>query len=220
MGSISKADACAELLERCLRRQEWSAELLDRAIAVDHGRAFVSVVVERLGDLFEPQLCSIYKRLFAEAIARVAPDLTRRVRRSTAFHRAPESASRVYVLSRVTLGADVAVTSVLLDAAKQRYPDAEIVFVGPRKNFELFENDPRIGHREAPYARGGTLEDRLRASASLWLDDGIVLDPDSRLSQLGLIEICPESNYFFFARVIRRSAWAAAFLTPSLESLL
>jgi hypothetical protein len=28
----------------------------------------------------------------------------------------------VFVLSRVTLGADVAVTSVLLDAAKRRFP--------------------------------------------------------------------------------------------------
>jgi ADP-heptose:LPS heptosyltransferase len=104
----------------------------------------------------------------------------------------------VYVLSRVTLGADIVVSSVLLEAAKQRYPQAEIVFVGPRKNFELFENDPRIAHRQAPYARGGSLAERLRASAALWLDDGPVLDPDSRLSQLGLLALCPESNYFLF----------------------
>ena len=45
------------------------------------------------------------------------------------------------VLSRVTLGADVAVTSVLLAAAKQAWANAEIVFVGPRKNFELFAAD-------------------------------------------------------------------------------
>ena len=38
---------------------------------------------------------------------------------------------RVFVLSRVTLGADVAVTSVMLAAAKRRFPNAEIVFVGP-----------------------------------------------------------------------------------------
>ena len=33
----------------------------------------------------------------------------------------------VFVLSRVTLGADVAVTSVLLAAAKRRFPQARIV---------------------------------------------------------------------------------------------
>jgi ADP-heptose:LPS heptosyltransferase len=104
----------------------------------------------------------------------------------------------VYVLSRITLGADVAVTSVLLDAAKRRYPDAEIVFVGPRTSYEMVEADPRIRHLSAPYARSGTLIDRLRASASLRFDDGIVIDPDSRLTQLGLISVCDEKDYFFF----------------------
>jgi hypothetical protein len=42
------------------------------------------------------------------------------------------------------------------------------------------------------------LQDRLRASANLWLDDGIVIDPDSRLSQLGLISVCDQHNYFHF----------------------
>jgi hypothetical protein len=120
------------------------------------------------------------------------------VRRPTETVPAPQSAKRVYVLSRVTLGADIAVTSVLLDAAKQRFPDAEIVFVGPRKSYELFEADPRIRHMPAPYARGGSLIERLRASAALWIDDGIVIDPDSRLTQLGLISVCDDHKYFFF----------------------
>ena len=89
-------------------------------------------------------------------------------------------------------------TSVLLDVAKRRYPDAEIVFVGPRKSYELFEADPRVQHLPAPYARSGALRDRLQASTSLWLEDGIVLDPDSRLSQLGLISVCDSRNYLFF----------------------
>jgi ADP-heptose:LPS heptosyltransferase len=92
----------------------------------------------------------------------------------------------------------VAVTSVLLDAAKGRYPDAEIVFVGPRKSYEMFEADSRIRHLPAPYARSGALVDRLRASAGLYFNDGIVIDPDSRLTQLGLISICDERDYFFF----------------------
>ncbi len=106
---------------------------------------------------------------------------------------------RVYVLSRVTLGADVAVTSVMLDAAKRTYPDAEIVFVGPRKSYEMFEADPRIRHRDAPYARGGSLaRPPAGVGGACGLDDGIVIDPDSRLTQLGLISVCDESRYFFF----------------------
>jgi ADP-heptose:LPS heptosyltransferase len=85
-----------------------------------------------------------------------------------------------------------------LDAAKRRYPDAEIIFVGPLKSYELFEADPRVKHLPAPYARSGALRDRLQMSASLWLEDGIAIDPDSRLSQLGLLSVCDEHNYFHF----------------------
>jgi len=193
------ASTCNELLDLCLRGQQWSAELIDRAIAEDEGRALFSIVVERFGDLFETRLCDTYARLFSEVIARVDPELISRTRRVTC--RAGllwPATNRVYVLSRITLGADVAVTSVLLDAAKRRYPSAEIVFVGPRKNYELFEADPRIVHRDVPYARGGSLRDRLQASSALWFDDGIVIDPDSRLTQLGLIRVCPDDLYRFF----------------------
>jgi len=187
-----------QLLGHCLRNEPWTSELLDRAIAEEEGRALLSIVVERLGDLFEPALCRTYERLFTQVIERVCPQLIPRLRRNVEPHAAPATASRVYLLSRITLGADVAVTSVLLDAAKQRYPDAEIVFVGPRKSYEMFEGDPRISHLPAPYARSGALIDRLRASANLHFDDGIVIDPDSRLTQLGLISVCDEQNYFFF----------------------
>ena len=190
-------NTCNELLDFCLRGEQWPDDLLDRALAVDDGRAFLSIVVERLGDLFEPRLCESYDRLFTQAILRTTPELAPRLR-TLAEHSVPEAANRVYVLSRVTLGADVAVTSVLLDAAKLRYPDADSVFVGSLKSYELFQSDSKIQHRLAPYARSGSLADRLRASANLWLDDGIVIDPDSRLSQLGLLSVCPEYNYFHF----------------------
>jgi glycosyl transferase family 9 (putative heptosyltransferase) len=195
---------CSErLLAYCLRGplstdEPWPSDLLEHAIQEDEGRALLSVVVERLGDLFEPRLCDVYENLFAEVITRVAPDLRQRIRRGPSKAVAPQSADRIYVLSRVTLGADVAVTSVLLDAAKRRYPDARVVFLGPRKSYEMFQGDPRIEHREVPYARGGTLNERLRSSADLWIAEGIVIDPDSRLSQLGLISICDEERYFHF----------------------
>ena len=191
------ASTCNELLDLCLRGESWSPELLDRAIAEDDGRALMSIVVERLGDLFEPDLCTVYANLFTEVITRVCPELISRTRRAPSS-KLPEFAERVYVLSRITLGADVAVTSVLLDAAKRRYPSAEVIFAGPRKNYELFEADPRIAQREITYARGGSLRDRLNASAALWFDDGVVIDPDSRLTQLGLIRVCPDDRYCLF----------------------
>ncbi len=191
-------NTCNQLLEYCLHGEPWPEGLLEQALAVDDGRAFLSIVVERLGDLFEPRLCETYDRLFTQAILHTAPELASRLRNPNESAVAPDSTNRVYVLSRVTLGADVAVTSVMLDAAKRRYPGAEIVFVGPRKSYEMFEADSRITHLPAPYARSGALQGRLQASASLWLEGGIVIDPDSRLSQLGLISVCDVGDYFHF----------------------
>jgi hypothetical protein len=196
--SLCPENECEELLEYCLRGEPWPADLLGRALAIEEGRAILSTVVERLGDLFEPRLCRVYDSLFTDVIRRVCPDLAPRLRKNGGPRAAPAKADRVYILSRITLGADVAVTSVLLDAAKLRYPGADIVFVGPRKSYELFEADPRVRHQSVPYARSGSLLDRLRASAGLWLNDGIVIDPDSRLTQLGLISICDDDRYFFF----------------------
>jgi ADP-heptose:LPS heptosyltransferase len=105
------------------------------------------------------------------------------------------------VLSRITLGADVAVTSVLLAAAKRRFPHAEIIFVAPQKNYELFAADQRIHHVPISYRRGG-----LTARLGVWEelktllagDDCLVIDPDSRLTQLGLLAVCGDQSYHFF----------------------
>ena len=87
-----------------------------------------------------------------------------RIRKPRVMDRDPASIRNVFVLSRVTLGADVAVTSVVLDAAKRAFPNADICFAGPQKSWELFAADPRLGHLAIAYGRGGTIDDRL----SVW----------------------------------------------------
>ena len=154
-------------------------------------------VIEPLGDLFEPRLTPVYASLMSDLIGR--PELKQRyesIRQSKIFEK--QSPSKVFVLSRVTLGADVAVTSVLMDAAKRRFPKAEIYFAGNRKGWELFADDARIKHRDIPYGRTALLADRLAACPHLDEPDSIVIDPDSRLSQLGLLPVCKDENYFFF----------------------
>lgn len=192
--------ACQELLARCLDSGTWPVALLDEVRrgteTLEGSRAFFRIVVERLGDLFEPRLCDVYARLFTELIGE--PELFSRYQRIRQPRPLSLTPRRVYVLSRVTLGADIAVTSVLLDAAKQRFPRAEIVLVGSRKSGELFAADDRITLQEVTYGRGGSLAERLAVRPDLWDDNGIVLDPDSRLTQLGLLPVCAEDRYFFF----------------------
>ena len=166
------------------------------------------MVAEGLADRFEPALCDTYAVLFSEALAAVEPELSaekllaryRKIRNPRKFEGG--AVRNVFVLSRVTLGADVAITSVILDAAKQRFPDARICLAGSRKAWELFEADPRIEHLPVAYPRSGSLRERLEAwhalRRSLAQPESITIDPDSRLTQLGLAPVCADENYYFF----------------------
>jgi ADP-heptose:LPS heptosyltransferase len=202
LANISCNELAARLLDHCLNGESWPPELL-RSLADDEcSAALFRVVVEGMADRFEPALCDTYAALFAEAIApgRTGP-LIERYRRVRVPRRIATEPRTIFVLSRITLGADVAVTSVILDAAKRRFPDGAIYLVGPRKNWELFAADPRIMHLPVHYRRG-TLRERLAAGPelreALALPDSIVVDPDSRLTQLGLLPVCPEESYYFF----------------------
>ncbi len=203
MGSISVRSASQELLQRCLSDEAWPDSLLFESIREDEGRAFLRIVVERLADLFEPELCTTYARLFTRLIEALRPEFTaralfdryQRIRRPRLCATDPDT---VYVLSRVTLGADVAVTSIVLDAVKRRFPRAAIVLVGSRKNYGLFAADSRIKLLEFEYPRGAGLAARISKTPDLSQPRSIVVDPDSRLTQLGLLPVCAEADYFFF----------------------
>ena len=168
------------------------------------------MLVEGLADLFEPRFCSVYAEVFSEAIAYVSPDHKaaglvaryRRVRAARRFAGDTDRIRQVFVLSRVTLGADLAVTSVMLNAAKRRFPNAEIRFVGGEKNWQLFSADTRLRWLPIAYGRSGTLRDRLavwpQLAAMLSQPAAVVIDPDSRLTQLGLLPVCPEESYYLF----------------------
>ncbi len=199
MASTSN-QAARELLECCLRGEPWTREHVRQLVGDE---ALLTVVAEGLADRFEPALCETYAEIMAEALGCAAPlepaELVARYRRVRgARFRGPDP-RRVFVLSRVTLGADVAVTSVILDGLKRRFPQAEIVFAGPHKNWELFARDARLSHLPLSYPRG-----KLRERLAPWLamrsafDSGIVVDSDSRLTQLGLLPVCPEESYFLF----------------------
>jgi ADP-heptose:LPS heptosyltransferase len=203
LGSTSPPSASGELLEYCLSGRPWPDSLLRQSIHEDDGRALLRVVVERLADLFEPSLCDIYARLFARVIEIVRPefraaDLLNRYDRIRKPRVCTAEPRTIYVLSRVTLGADVAVTSIVLDALKRRFPDAALVLVASRKNYELFAADPRILFQEFNYPRGAGLAGRIASAPQLHLRNSIVVDPDSRLTQLGLLPVCDEESYFFF----------------------
>ena len=205
MISTSCKEIALEVLGQCIAGQP--PKVLPGALVQDPcGSALFGTLVEGLADRFEPSLCDSYARLFAQAVAAAvegadAGSLVARYERVRRVRPVAGKPRHVLVLSRVTLGADVAVTSVILSAAKRRFPHAEIVFVGPRKNYELFGADRHLHHVDVAYRRGS-----LRERLATWEElkkiadrpDTVVLDPDSRLTQLGLLPVWSEDHYHLF----------------------
>jgi hypothetical protein len=162
-----------------------------RRLGEERPDEFFRDVVEPMSDSFDPAQVAAYEAMmqaWIPARAAVTPVV-------------PERVERVYVLSRVTLGSDIKITSVIIDAMRRRFPDANVIFVGGRKSAELF----RVGHLEAAYPRSGPVSARLEFARSLELD-GLVVDPDSRISQLGLIPIGKPEHYFHFNSRVANSS--------------
>jgi ADP-heptose:LPS heptosyltransferase len=110
------------------------------------------------------------------------------------------SIKRVIVLSRVTIGADIAVTSLVIERMKREFPLSEIVLVGGAKAIELFRGNSRVRFEQIVYSRSGTTIERLstwvdllscirRLTGGLDRDEYLIVDPDSRLTQLGLLPL-------------------------------
>ena len=151
MTSTSCKQIAEEVFEKCLAGHP--PKKLPRPLVEEPCAASLfGIVVEGLADRFEPALVDTYAHLFAEALSSLDPRwnmvslLARyeRIRRPRPVAARPQ---RVVVLSRITLGADVAVTSVLIAAAKRRFPHAEIIFAGPSKNYELWLISDRLQNR-------------------------------------------------------------------------
>ena len=125
----------------------------------------------------------------------------------------PRRVKRVLIPSRVTLGADLLLTGAIVRTCRDAFADAEIVFLGSRKNAGLIAADSsRFRTRELSYPRRGSLLERFLT----WVDlvdavrgetlglsagrDFIVINPDSRFLQSGLLPVIrpgrEESAYF------------------------
>src|SRR5262245_17247287 len=206
----------------------------DREVARAGVRILFPALIERLNDSFDPAACELYDRIFAQVI-----DFHRRLEQAVDFDEAlrgfglmsesdlldrkssildprssildPRSSIlKVLLLSRVTIGADVAVTSVIMSKLQELLPGAEFILLGSSKLRELFGGDPCVRIHEIKYERGAGVLSRLESwidvvegvneeTQGLSADEFLLIDPDSRLTQLGLLPlVLDERNYFFF----------------------
>jgi hypothetical protein len=200
---LSASISCSEALAAIRRGERLPAELI-RSLGEEQPSEFFRVIVESLADSFDPAQAAAYEELM-RAWLQTEPPPTPRIQ-----PKIPEFVETVYVLSRVTLGADIKITSIILDAMKTRFRDAAIVLVANRKSIGLYAADSRIWHIDAEYPRSGPVSRRIEFAHQLrGRMEGanrIVIDPDSRITQLGLIPVCEPERYFHFPSRTANSA--------------
>lgn len=114
--------------------------------------------------------------------------------RSGSAWKAPADPRLLLVLSRVTVGADIALTAPLLARLHARFPRATLLLVAAAPTLDLLGELPGVRGYRMAYPRGGTLLERV----DLWrrlrllvhdLDPDAVVAADSRLDQLGTLPL-------------------------------
>ncbi len=203
----------------------------DSGLNAKASSALFNIVVEGLCDEFEDMQVEIYDRVMCQIISfcRNIPqgqDLDKTLSRfgfgssESLIGRAAgmrkhffiqediEKPGKIIFLSRVTFGADIAVTSVLIQRFADAFPGAELVLLGNGKLNGLFGGHEKLRIRELHYPRRGDLLARfsawfstLEAIREETAEIGhrfLVIDPDSRLSQLGILPVTDTGRYFFF----------------------
>jgi len=194
--------------------------------------ALFEIIVEELCDDYEEMPVEIYNRVMSQVITycRNVPAGTALDKRLTDFgihsfddlynrsnlihsrnysydiEKPPE---KIILLSRVTIGADVAILSVIVQRLAKIFPRAEIVIIGSDKLSGIFGGNRDIRIHPLSYARRGGLFERfsswhatseiLAGEMPLEREENILLiDPDSRITQLGVLPLTHYENYLFF----------------------
>lgn len=195
-------------------------------------QALFGIIIERLCDDFETLQTETYNRVMTQVISycRTIPDGNKlndqlnkfglysdkdllqrinRIRRNGNRLADKKNIKKILILSRVTIGADVAITSIIIQRLNEMYPAAEIILIGNSKLGEVYGDNAWIRISEISYSRKGGLMSRLvswqrmleiieNESLNLQPDQIVLIDPDSRISQLGVLPLVPEINYYFF----------------------
>ena len=73
----------------------------------------------------------------------------------------PRNIRKILLLSRVTIGADVAITSIMIQRLSSLFPEAQIVLIGAAKCAEIYSANSRINIKIVDYNRRGDFIERL-----------------------------------------------------------
>ncbi len=122
---------------------------------------------------------------------------------------AKQAVKKILILSRVTAGADIAITSVITYRLGLSFPKAEIVLIGPAHLSELNTSQANIRFVNYIYRNNSNLFDKMtswphllkiaqRESQGFAPQEVLLFDPDTRMTQLGLLPLLPDKQTYYF----------------------
>ena len=139
---------------------------------------------------------------------------------------------KICILSRVTIGADISITSIIIQRLHQQFPKIPITIIGPAHLPQLF-NYPFLHHcpfefirNQSDYSQPGHwihLQQLIsKEQHHLQQQEFLLIDPDTRISQLGLLPLAPEqSTKVLPSRIDQTKPYSLSEITNSwLDSLL
>ncbi|MCY4597658.1 MAG: hypothetical protein OXC19_23020 [Bryobacterales bacterium] len=200
----------------------------NRAVATEASRVVLSKVVQPLADRFCQDACDCLAVFMAEAVHAPRSPIASAIAKlgyptpqhlierygmldcgALEKHVDPDDVEKAVVISRADLKADIAVTSPILSCAMRAFYDAEIEIVGPRTNCLLIGPSYRLERNVVSYSHDSTLGNQLKAwtrlrakvaSAIQGFDAGrwLVVDPDSWMTQFGLLPLADDRYCRFF----------------------
>jgi hypothetical protein len=194
--------------------------------------ALFEIIVEQICDDYEYMPVEIYSRVMSQVITHCRNNLAGTIldKQLTDFgllsfddiHKRAElvhsrkyfydinkTPEKIILLSRITIGADVAILSVMIKRLMNMFPHTQIVIIGSDKLTGIFGGNAQVRIRRLNYARRGGLFERF----SSWYsaldilsdemppeseDNVLLIDSDSRISQLGVLPLTHRDNYLFF----------------------
>jgi ADP-heptose:LPS heptosyltransferase len=194
---------------------------------------FFGVVIEELCDDYEDFQFKAYNRVMSQVISycRKLPagsqldqslnrfhlhstdDIAARAERirtlTTKIDTAQKTVRQIFIPSRITIGADVAIVSVIIQRLSLLFPATQINLLGSTKLAEIFSANPRLRIIQLDYVRRGSLLERFSSWQKLLeildeqtkpadKDTALVIDPDSRILQLGILPVIDDENYLYF----------------------
>ncbi len=116
---------------------------------------------------------------------------------------------KIIILSRITAGADIAITSVMVHRLRKTFPKTRLILVGPEHLETMFPELNNIKVLPFIYKNDRGLLDKLTSwpplhdliQQEIKEDESnsiLLFDPDTRMTQLGLLPLLPDSSTCYF----------------------